>query len=224
MQGQEKAAEEEMELIETESKPKKRLYDVVCNIITKYQDVFNLHRLARAIHLSKLKQLKEKERQAEKSFHSGVSVKQHSYKFFSSNLKHKTKSDNVSFNSKNSFKYFSNSQKHKTKSDSKLDNMILSGRRNSQMDGVVARGSLLADFNKFIQNENRKNEEKAKKSIENYNKRKGNKIEQVPVGVVNGRLMDFLSNELQEINDTEKKIMKNSSNEKGSFRFILLKI
>ena len=213
---QQKAVDEEVELVDNEVVPKKKLYDVVCNIIIKYKDVFGLQKLARLIHMRRVKQLKEKERLAEKSFHSGGgSFKQHSYKFFSSNTKHKTKSDNVSFNSKSSFKFFSNSQKLKTKSDSKLGTQILS-RRHSQIEGIGVRGSVLADFKQYMEAENKKKEEKAR-NLEQFNKRT-KKIEQVPVGIVNGRMMNFLSSELQELNDYEKKITHNNNKEKPSFR------
>lgn len=213
------AVNEQNDLGAYETAPKKKLYDVVCNIIIKYQDVFNLQRLARIINLKKIKQIKEKERLAEKNFHGGGSFKQQSYKFFSSNIKHKTKSDNVSFGSKNSFKFFSNSQKLKTKSDSKLENGIVSGRRHTQIEGLGLRGSILSDFKQFLEIENKKKEDKVK-NIELQNKGT-KKIESAPVGVVNGRMMDFLSSELQNLNDYEKKITHIPIKGKKAFRFIL---
>ncbi len=202
-------------LIVNEIVPKKRLYDVVCNIIIKYKDVFNFHKLARMIQLKRAKQLKDKEKLMEKNFHGNGSFKQTSVKFFSSNTKIKTKSDNISFNSKNSFKFFSNSGKLKTKSDSKLNNSIMSVRR-TQIEG--ARGSLLADFKQYMDNENKKKEEKLK-NLKLFEK-KMRKIEQVPVSIVNGNMMNFLDSEISHLKDVEKKITHSSMKKTKVFRLV----
>ena len=186
----------------------------MCNIIVKYKDVFNFHKLARSIHIKKMKQLKEKEKLLEKNLHGGGSFKQTSVKFFSSNSKIKTKSDNVSFNSKNSFKFFSNSQKLKTKSDSKLENSFLSGRRNTQIDSNT-RGSLLADWKQMVETDKKKEEKN--KNIQLFTKSK-KKNEIVPPSIVNGRMMDFLNTELNGLNDIEKKITKTNNKKSKEFK------
>lgn len=203
-------------IVTNEILPKKKLYDVVCNIITKYQDVFNLHKLARMIHLRKMKQLKEKEKLMEKHFHGNGSFNQSSLKFFSSNIKKKTKSDNVSFGSKNSFKFFSNSRNSKTKSDSKLklENTLFSGKKIVQFEGL--RSSLLADFKDYVVSDNKKKMEKMK-NLDLFNKKKKN-IVKVPVSIVNGKMMDDVDNELNQLNDIEKKITRSSNKEKKSFK------
>lgn len=206
-----------MEMVAQEIIPKRKLADVISDIIIKYQNELNLHKLARMINLRRLKQLKEKEKLMEKSFHGGGSFKQTSLKFFSSNIKIKTKSDNVSFNSKNSFKFFTNSQKMKTKSDSKLS--LLSPRRGSQFTAAQmdkTRGSLLMDFKRFLEDEQKKKEEK-QKNIELFNK-KMKKIEKVPAAIVNAMMMDKLNAEITQLNDIEKKIIKTNKKDKQAFK------
>lgn len=211
-------------MVAQEILPKKKLCDVVSDIIIKYQNEFNLHKLARIIQIKRNKMLKEKEKLMEKNFHLNGpgSFKQTSLKFFSSNTKNKTKSENVSLNTKNSFKFFSNSQKMKTKSDSKLGTVLLSARRGSTLiNKLDTRGSLLADFNKFLADENKKKEEKLK-NIENFNK-KMKKTEKIPASKVNAFMKDILSSETQLLDELEKKIIHRPPKEGKTFRFFFYK-